>query len=563
MDSEFWMRMADDSLPPETLWIVVRTGGEGGNPPVEIIDDIEFLRFLEKPEDATVLPEPPAKAVLCKVSSSAIRQDGVNFYHAWDGVWLSDVISFPEPQGDSWSESFMHSRYTEYCVVLAGREWFDEIEGICKKWQVSPRLCSDSVSNLDTVEYMRSRGNPPDNRPVFPVCMLSENDYVFSDTERFYYAHIMNPWEWDSRYDKVTWRGYDRFEDLIPEYFYKDGSCVPRDYLPQAFFSLIRRTVPTMAVLRYMYTREEGLHGTAFLCAHYDQHNNTPHGVRAVTIVVGMDPDDPNTIEYTLISGKQEEIFPLLEKPEFQQETAAMCRRLLQQYEASYDEEAVMRRRREQEEQDKEFKIRKGILIKYNGSGSRVTVPEGVSEIGDKAFFRCKGLEYVSLPESVTAVGEDAFYECPDLEGIHLPDSLRKIGWGSFCLCGRLRDVKLPPYLTEIGQRAFYKCSSLTEAAVPNGVTEIDYAVFGNCHSLRKVILPDSLRKIDMNAFAGCTALAEISLPPGVAKINDSAFEDCSSLKIITKPGSYPEQWLREHPRYAASRKPISYSIRR
>lgn len=48
----------------------------------------------------------------------------------------------------------------------------------------------------------------------------------------------------------------------------------------------------------------------------------------------------------------------------------------------------------------------------------KANVPEGIEEIGDNAFSRCAGLNWVSLPASLSRIGEYAFYGCGDLHDI-------------------------------------------------------------------------------------------------------------------------------------------------
>ena len=41
-----------------------------------------------------------------------------------------------------------------------------------------------------------------------------------------------------------------------------------------------------------------------------------------------------------------------------------------------------------------------------------VTIPEGITQIGDFAFFNCFNLTNVSIPASVTSIGTSSFREC-------------------------------------------------------------------------------------------------------------------------------------------------------
>ena len=51
------------------------------------------------------------------------------------------------------------------------------------------------------------------------------------------------------------------------------------------------------------------------------------------------------------------------------------------------------------------FVIENGRLIKYEGPGGSMEIPEGVTEIGDRAFRYCKGLTEVMIPATVKRVG--------------------------------------------------------------------------------------------------------------------------------------------------------------
>ena len=67
-----------------------------------------------------------------------------------------------------------------------------------------------------------------------------------------------------------------------------------------------------------------------------------------------------------------------------------------------------------------DFVIENGVLKEYNGKYADVIIPDGVTEIGDYAFFCCSSLTSVTIPNSVTEIGENAFSECESLT-IHAP----------------------------------------------------------------------------------------------------------------------------------------------
>ena len=50
-----------------------------------------------------------------------------------------------------------------------------------------------------------------------------------------------------------------------------------------------------------------------------------------------------------------------------------------------------------------------------------MTIPDGVTEIGDHAFENCEKLSEVTIPASVTAIGELSFWWCKNLTSVIVP----------------------------------------------------------------------------------------------------------------------------------------------
>lgn len=82
-------------------------------------------------------------------------------------------------------------------------------------------------------------------------------------------------------------------------------------------------------------------------------------------------------------------------------------------------------------------------------------IPDGITEIGDGAFFGCRWLGDLYLPESVTRIGYDAFGES-GLESINIPQNVKYIGDGAFSECNELSSVVIPQSVRFIGQFAFF-----------------------------------------------------------------------------------------------------------
>ena len=102
-----------------------------------------------------------------------------------------------------------------------------------------------------------------------------------------------------------------------------------------------------------------------------------------------------------------------------------------------------------------------GILTKYSGSEATVAIPDGVTGIGEEAFWNCTRLKSVTIPASVTSIGESAFWECTSLENVEIPASVTSIGESAFRECTSLENVTIPASVTSIANRAFSSCTSI------------------------------------------------------------------------------------------------------
>ncbi len=114
-------------------------------------------------------------------------------------------------------------------------------------------------------------------------------------------------------------------------------------------------------------------------------------------------------------------------------------------------------------------------------------VSEGVTSIGDYAFYDCYNLTEDTIPVSVTSIGNSAFYNCYRLTGDTIPIGVTSIGSCAFYNCSGLTGVTIPDGVTSIGSFAFYNCSGLTGVTLPSGVTSIARGAFRNCGSLTEV----------------------------------------------------------------------------
>ena len=116
-----------------------------------------------------------------------------------------------------------------------------------------------------------------------------------------------------------------------------------------------------------------------------------------------------------------------------------------------------------------------------NSDVKKVVIEDGVTSIGELAFFKCSNLTNITIPDSVTCIEYAAFHGCSSLSSITIPNSV-----------------------TSIGVYAFVICSSLTSITIPDGVTSIGYGAFSECSSLKTISLSckSSLKKSDFGEQA-------------------------------------------------------------
>ena len=158
-------------------------------------------------------------------------------------------------------------------------------------------------------------------------------------------------------------------------------------------------------------------------------------------------------------------------------------------------------------EENPDFVINaKGILTKYKGKAKVVTVPDGVTRIGSRAFDNNHRIEKVILPDTVTSIGRSAFRFCDKLKVVEANN------------------------LELLEEEAFWY--SGIETIDLSHVKVIEATAFNGCKNLKDVDL-GRVEKIGNSAFSGCVLLTEVDLK-SVEEIGNTAFSRCDNLATVT-----------------------------
>lgn len=185
---------------------------------------------------------------------------------------------------------------------------------------------------------------------------------------------------------------------------------------------------------------------------------------------------------------------------------------------------------------EKEFRIERGILVKYSGTDDVVTTPGNVRGIAEKAFMNNTDIKKVIIHDGVKSIGEECFAGCSALKEVIVPDTVTFVGYRAFANCEALKKINMPDSINFIGNYAFYHCSALESIHIPVQVPTIGKCTFCGCASITEVIIPRRIKGIGNNAFKDCVSLKTIGPLDEVMFLGENAFLGCDNLEDVTVP---------------------------
>ena len=152
----------------------------------------------------------------------------------------------------------------------------------------------------------------------------------------------------------------------------------------------------------------------------------------------------------------------------------------------------------------------------YFNTLTAVKISDGVQRIDDRPygygpFQNQTNLSAVSLGNGLTSIGDFAFYGCSSLTGIAIPNSVIKIGQYAFNNCTNNRNTTVGNSVSAMGQDAFQGNQNLVTITIPSSVVFIGRYAFANCTNTEAIYFQG-----DAPVIGGDGILGNIKLfPPG------------------------------------------------
>lgn len=165
-----------------------------------------------------------------------------------------------------------------------------------------------------------------------------------------------------------------------------------------------------------------------------------------------------------------------------------------------------------------------------------LTIPEGIKEVGDYAFW-AYSITKVTFPSTMVKAGKAAFADNSMLKSVVFNEGFETIGEMCFQNCTGLSELQWPSTLKTIELQGMCGTSALKDANLPEGVETLAPLAFFTS-GIESAYVPASVSNFGNAIFASCGNLSTVVIAEGVTKLEDTMFNMCWALENITLPST-------------------------
>lgn len=153
-----------------------------------------------------------------------------------------------------------------------------------------------------------------------------------------------------------------------------------------------------------------------------------------------------------------------------------------------------------------------------------------------KVYFKGESepIKELTIPQSVTEIGNRQFKGWRDLTKVTLHSGITKIGEGAFGTCTKIKEVYVPSidFWCEID---FVKSLEGLRSSGDISSNPIAYSatLYVNNEAITDLVIPEGVTSISAGAFWGLKQLTSVTIPNSVKTIGESAFRYCKNLTAV------------------------------
>lgn len=175
----------------------------------------------------------------------------------------------------------------------------------------------------------------------------------------------------------------------------------------------------------------------------------------------------------------------------------------------------------------------------YREEIREIVIDEGVTEIGDYAFYNLAYVRKVEIPDGLLSIGYCAFQYMSNITKITIPASVGSIEQPAFACCSSLEilfvekdnpsfcTIESVLYSKDMTELLCYPAGKSDAVfTTPKGVTTIQREAFRDCYDLISVEIMEGVTTIETGAFWDCWQLSSACISESVTYIGADAFGD-------------------------------------